>query len=1022
MRKTTLNRRLLAIALLFLLSASTFLIHHRLKEDTLFVGHNEEEKEDAAENPEARLAYEFEMLKDPATGLIPEGIHEQELAQATRLNELNRSLRTMGVNAYAFQGPENLGGRTRAVAYDRRFNGTTNRVILAGGVSGGIFKSSDNGATWTRTSPLNQLFSVTCLAQDPRPGFEDTWYYGTGEAIGNSAGAGNTALYMGNGLYKSTDNGETWTRLPSSNTTSLESFNARQDYITRVIVDPDGVVYFAAIDGIYRSADGGTSWTAVLTSGAGGINTGMVTDIVCTSTSPARLYASFSGTTNASPTNVPGVWTSATGLSGSWTKIAGATAASSPAGWNANGTYRRVVLALAPSNENTLYALYDNGAANPAIEAELYRWNQLDGSWTDLSANLPDEAGGNLSGNDPFAVQGGYNLVIAVKPDDANVVFIGGTNIYRSTDGWTTPSNYARIGGYVSNLSYGLWPNSHPDIHAIVFQPNNSNILLCGNDGGVQRTTDPLATSVSWTDISNGFRTYQYYHVALDPRIGNPKVIGGAQDNGTTRNIGGNGVNFEMVISGDGVSVGLSDVISGATYEYGGAQNGTIYRRNSTSSPGFVSNIRPAAALDAGLFVTLFRLDNDNTQYLYYASDSSLYRNTAAASATTGNWTQMTGVQTGIVDGLPNGKTRLTVLTTSRGTYDPATSSLFMGTNDGKVFRLDDPANAPAAATPVNITGAGFPAAANVSSIAVNPRNDDTVLVTFSNYGVTSVFWTGNANAASPTWHNVEGSFTLPSFRSSMITLSNGRVEYFVGTSVGLYMATIDGSNPSATNWVQEGTTSLGNAVVSSLAYRPSDGKLLVGTHGSGMWTTTLSMIPLPVSLLQFDALAEGSNVKLNWATSWEQNSLNYEVERSADGTNFQRIGTVGAAGNSSMLQRYQYLDGQPLSVGYYRLKMNDRDGQSRYSRVAIVRLTSTQQGMQVLENPVGQQIRLRFNRRYTQLQLQLFTSNGALVAERQFRNGTELSWSLPSSQRSGVYILRAIADGEVLTANLLVR
>jgi hypothetical protein len=652
-------------------------------------------------------------------------------------------LRPMGINTYSFQGPENLGGRTRSIAYDVRFDGTTNQVILAGGVSGGLFKSTDNGATWVRKSPLNQLFSVTTIAQDPRPGFQDTWYYGTGEAIGNSAGDVG-ASYMGNGVYKSTDNGETWTRLANSNTTAIETFNARQDFISKVIVDADGIVYMAALDGIYRSADGGSSWTLVLHSGCGCISTSYVTDIVCTATSPSRLYASFAGiTSGASTTNTPGVWTSTTGLSGGWTKIAGATAATTHANWDANGSYRRVVLALAPSNQNILYALYDDGDVYPNIEAELYRWDQSLSTWTDLSANLPDETGGS-SGNDPFATQTGYDLVVAVKPDDANVVFIGGTNIYRSTDGFTSTTNYTRIGGYVNANSYGLYTNSHPDIHSIVFQPGNPSIMLCGNDGGIQRTSNNLAGTVAWTDISNGYRTYQYYHVALDPRSGNNKVLGGAQDNGTTRNIGSSGVNFERVLSGDGVSVGLSDLISGNTYEYGGSQLGSITRRNSLSGLGLGTNIRPSTAVDNGLFVTLFKLDNDNTQNIYYASDSSLYRNTSASTATTGNWTQMTGVETGIVDGLPNGKTQLTALATTRGTYNPATASIFMGTNDGKLFRLDDPANAAAATAPVNITGAGFTAGAYVSSIAVNPRNDDTVLVTFSNYGVNSVFWTGN--------------------------------------------------------------------------------------------------------------------------------------------------------------------------------------------------------------------------------------------------------------------------------------
>ena len=632
----------------------------------------------------------------------------------------------------------------------------------------------------------------------------------------------------------------------------------------------------------------------------------MVTDIVCTATSiPTRFYASFAGICNAAPTNMPGVWTSTTGSSGSWTKIAGATSATNHANWNANNTYGRIVLAIPPSNENLLYAVYDNFNVYPSIEAELYKWDQTAGTWTDLSANLPDEPGGS-SGNDPFAIQGGYDLVLSVKPDDANTIFIGGTNVYRSIDGFTSTANTKRIGGYAIPTGYALYANSHSDIHSIVFEPGNPSVIICGNDGGIQRTTNDLAAAVAWTDIATNYRTYQYYYVAMDPRNGNNKVIGGAQDNGTTRNIGSTGSNFERVLSGDGVSVGLSNVIGGNTYEYGGSQLGTISRRNSISALGASTNIRPVAAVDNGLFVTLFKLDNDNTEIIYYASDSSLYRNTSASTATTNNWTSLTGVQNTIVDGAPT-KAQITALTTSFGTYNPATSSLFIGTNEGRLYRLDDPANSAAATAPVNITGGSFTPGGYISSIAVNPRNDDTVMVTFSSYGIVSVWWTGNANAASPTWSNVEGTFTLPSYRSSAIVIAGGIANYFVGTSVGLYAATINGASPATTNWLQEGAAEIGNAPVNNLAYRYGDGKLLVGTHGYGMWATTINSAVLPVTLLNFDGYLNNNESLLKWTSEEEIKLRNYEVEKSVNGNNFYRIGTVSAHGTTAGTNVYSF-------------------------------------------------------------------------------------------------------------------
>lgn len=1015
MKKFSAKPKTILLLSFFLLAAALFMVHPGKHHDSLMET-EEEGGTEAFNEIEARNAYEFNMLKNPGTGTIPDGVFEQERKQADQIRMRQRTLKQAGVNTYAFQGPNNMGGRTRSVVYDVRFNGT-NQTILAGGVSGGIFKSTDNGANWTRKSPNNQLYSVTSIAQDPRTGFQDTWYYATGEAIGNSAGA-TGALYLGNGIYKSTDNGESWTRLANSNTSSLESFNARQDLISKVIVDPNsGDIYFAAIDGIYRSQDGGTSWANVLTSG-GGANSSMVTDIVCTTTSPTRFYASFSGTNTDLPNNMPGVWTSTTGASGSWTKIAGATAATDPAGWNANGTYRRVVLAIPPSNQNLLYALYDNGLSYPSAEAKFYKWDLNANTWTNLSANLPDEPGGS-SGNDPFAVQAGYDMVIAIKPDDANAVFIGGTNIYRSTDGFATNTNYTRIGGYANPNNYSVYTNSHPDIHAIAFQPNNTAVMICGNDGGIQRTSDDLAATVAWANIAAGYRTYQYYYVALDPQSGNTKVIGGAQDNGTTRNYGGAGTDFESVIGGDGVSVGLSNPVGGIAYEYGGSQNGAIYRRDAASLPSFVTSIRPTAATDNGLFVTLFKLDNDNTEYLYYASDSSLYRNTTASTATPSDWTQMTGVQNTIVDGAAP-KTVITALTTTRGSYNPSTASLFIGTNEGRLYRLDDPVYSIATTTPVNITGAGFPAGGYISSIAVNPRNDDTLLVTFSNYGVTSVFWTGNANSASPTWQNVEGNLTLPSFRSSAIVLDRGVPQYLVGTSVGLYKTTIDGASPGTTSWLQEGPSDIGNAVVTSLAYRSSDGRLLAGTHGYGMWATNFSQVPLPVSFLGLDGRVENSIAILQWATGFEQDVTGFDIEKSVNGTDFVSIGNTKAAGNSTHREEYSYRDPALSGKAYYRIRIKEASGSSKTSNVVLLTNNVTTQQVSV-SNPFVQRIDLRLGKQASRVSLQLLSANGAVLAEQRLSNpALEIHWQLPRSLGSGTYFLRSVIDGQSFTDKLI--
>lgn len=949
---------------------------------------------------EGAMAYEFNMLKNPITGKIPEGSFENEKIQANAIAEQQLQNRVAAGTPYIFQGPENLGGRTRSLVYDVRYNGTTNQTLLSGGVSGGVYKSTDNGATWVRKSPTGEHYSCTSIAQDPRVGSQNTWYYTVGEASGNSA-SGTGAFYFGNGVYKSTDNGETWNRLVNSNTTALETFSTGADLINKVAVDPtNGNIYIACIATIRRSTDGGATWAGVLNATLG--NTGQVTDVVITTT--GILYAGFSGTNTG---GVDGVWQSTTGALGSWIRIAGPT--DIPTGWNAQGAYRRVVLAIAPSNENIVYALYANITdVDGAINGEFYKYNAGTATWTTLT--LPDEPG-SLSGNDPFTTQGGYDEVIAIKPDDANAVFIGGTNAYRSVDGGGT---WTRIGGYNSPANYALYPNSHPDIHGFAFQPGNTSIMLCHNDGGIQRTNDNLAPTVSWTQINIGYRTYQYYYVDIDPQTGSGKVIGGAQDNGTTRNIGGAGITFESVSGADGVSVGLDFPIAGVQTEFVGSQLGTIHRRVSTLPSGFRTTITPTGESNSGLFVTLFKLDPDNTTNLYYANDNLIYRTATAASVTSTTWTSMTGVGTSV--GAAND---ITAIATTRGTYAAATSSLFMGTSHNRVFRLNNPINVAAATAPVDITGAVFPAGAYVSSIAVNPRNDDTVLVTFSNYGVTSVYWTGNANEATPTWTAVEGNLTLPSYRSSAIVVTPIGVEYFVGTSAGLFNASL---LPLAPIWAQESSIGMGNAVITSLSLRTADNTLLVGTHGYGMWKTQLSFSVVPVTLTEFTGIKQGNTGLLQWTTTSEINLRNFEIEKSFDGTSFRKIATVAAGGSSSATLNYQYIDKGLSESNYYRLRSVDQDGKATLSKTVLIKDNAVAQGVVIEGNPFTANISLRlFKKAAAPGVLRLVDPAGRVVGSQQTLKGAQqLVFVLPSNLSAGTYYLRAEIDGKTYTSLMI--
>jgi hypothetical protein len=128
--------------------------------------------------------HEFNLQKNPITGEIPLEEKQKEFENANLAKQKSSSQRITS-NLYTQRGPSNLGGRTRALVIDKSDN--TSNTIIAGGVSGGVFRTTNGGESWTKVSSNDEIHNVTAIAQDPRPGFQNIWYYGTGEWRGNSA-------------------------------------------------------------------------------------------------------------------------------------------------------------------------------------------------------------------------------------------------------------------------------------------------------------------------------------------------------------------------------------------------------------------------------------------------------------------------------------------------------------------------------------------------------------------------------------------------------------------------------------------------------------------------------------------------------------------------------------------------------------------------------------------------------------------------------------------------------------------
>lgn len=794
------------------------------------------------DDPNGRVQWDILRMKDPALGRIPDGIRGKELKFAKTLpyRSAGKSLN------WTHRGPRNEGGRTRAIAVDVMDDNT----LLAGGVTGGVWRSTDNGASWTKTTDPAQIHSVSCIVQDTRPGHESTWYYGTGENYGIVSGTSFSVLMAGDGIFKSTDNGASWTHVPStiSNSPQIYVQNGTFKRVNSIVIDPnelqDDVVLAAVFDGIYRSSDGGASWTAVLGGDTTANNHSDYSELEVTS--DGVFYATFSG---QGPNS--GIWRSINGLD--WSII------SDGSGWPGNP--RRAVVGIDPSDEDVVYFFGET----PNIGTNghsLWRYEYLSGdgsgaggAWENRSANLPnDDCTGFFNFNfGPINTQSSYDMCIAVHPTDPNVLFIGGTNIYRSTDAFTTNSNTAWMGGYRCNdadpKDY-VYPEHHPDQHVMIFKHNDPSKMLSGSDGGVSESIDCLADSVEWVERNNGYITTQFYAVSIEEgQSTSEQVIGGLQDNGTWMALDDDpNNNWVQVNSDDGAYCAIPE---GYDFHLMSSQRGRLYKKELGPNGDVLAygRIDPTLGTNSYNFINQFILDPHDNNKLYWVSASRIWRNNDLDGIPlTDNYYDKISTNWELISAanLPASQ-RLSTLDISHA----LPGVLFYGTQNARLYRCDGLNGSSPVKT--EITSAEFPTGGYISCIAPNDFDGDEWIATFSNYGVRSIFHTTDGGN---TWESIsgnleqfpDGSGSGPAVFWATIYPTWGGLNdrYFVGTSTGLYSTDLlDGDN---TVWELEGPNSIGNVVINMMKVRNNDGLIVVGTHGNGVYSGFLDPAPIGIA------------------------------------------------------------------------------------------------------------------------------------------------------------------------------
>lgn len=922
------------------------------------------------------MLHEFKITKDPVLNRVPrerlvaaEAYRTQKLAAKT-----GWTLGAVPGLIWEERGPNNVAGRTRALMFDLNDAGNGYKKVWAGSVSGGLWYTNDITVTtpaWAKVNDLSENLAISCLVQNPTNTQE--MYVGTGE------GWYNIDAVRGLGIWKSTNGGATWIRLAST-------LNFK--YVNDLLVTPAGHLYAAvrsvngaAYAGIQKSTDGGATWSRVLDGTAfGSGNEGADLEL----SANGDLYASFgvfsSGGIYLSNAATNGA---ATGNAGTWANITpnSAGAITLPAGF-----WQRIKLAAAPSDNNVLYALFQGSGSSNCASIQAY--DKATNTWAVKTIPTIIDQGSNSNFT---RGQAWYNLAAAVDPANANALYIGGIDALRSDNGgsaWTQMTTWSLFGATGFNANQRI----HADHHAIVYAPGSSSRMLVGTDGGIYYTTnaDVISTSKpTFSSKNTGYNVTQYYACAMSPTLTN-YFLAGAQDNGTQRFTAAGLGSATTPVGGDGGFCHIDqndNNVQIASYVYNNyyvSTNGgaSFAARNFNNAGGFINPT-----------------DYDNTANVLYGGDApgSFLRwtdvATAGTTATTVTCAEFNGAEV----------THVAV--------SPAVANrVFFGLNNGDVVRIE---NANASNTGIIVRNA---TSGSVSCIATDPTNPDHMLVTYSNYGIISVYETTNATAATPSWTAVEGNLPDMPVRWAMFDPRNSDLA-ILATELGVWST--DNLNGAATDW-QPTNIGLANVRVDMLQYRAGDRTIAAATHGRGLFTASIPTT-LPVILTDFNGRLNGDAVDLTWYTESERNAHNFDVEKSADGTRFYKIGSVSATGNSSVRRSYVFTDRQPAAVNYYRLRMNDYGGAYKISGVISIQTSVHKQKVWVVNNPFRDAVGLGFAKAGASVRMQLLATNGTVLVDKRIASASgQVHWALPNNLPKSAYLLRVTVGGDVFTQRVV--
>ena len=650
-------------------------------------------------------------------------------------------------------------------------------IIYLGAPAGGIWKSTNNGTNWTPLTDELPQIGVSGIAVDYSD--SNTIYIATGDKD-----AGDSYCV---GVYKSTDGGLTWN--PTGTMGGSNPSRAGD-----IIIHPTNnqILWCATSNGIYKTTNAGISWTQVQ---AGDFSQG---NIRLKPGDPTKVYASSENSFFRS------VDTGST-----FTAVTVSTIA----------TTSRIIIDVTPANSNLVYALSVNTS------------NTLNGIYKSTNEGVSfSRAFGTpdiLESN-----QAWYDLALAASPTNADEIYTGCLNVWKSTTGGSTFSK-------LNSWSNPTGPSyTHADIHYLGFHGNK---LFAGTDGGIYVSEN---NGTNFTDLTAGVQISQFYKIAVAKQT-SANMVGGLQDNGGHAYSGSQWKNY---YGADGMDTAINP--TNQNQYYGFIQNGnSLYISNSAGNAISSSVSSPGGA--NGNWVTPLIANNSGELFSGFAG---LYKLTGSA------WVQQN------VDGLGTGNL-------DEIAVDPSNDDIMYVANGVKLYKSTNRG--------VNFTNVFNSVNGNITFIEVHSTDSNIV------YLVTE-------GASGKVLKSTDGGVSFTDFSTGLPFIGKNCIVHqgrntdnplYVGTALGVYYRddTMSSWSPFDTN--------LPNVSVTDLEINLEDAKLIAATYGRGVWQTNIP-VQVPANDLKFVSIQNpginiscGSSimpqveVKNNGTNSVSSVTINYLID-----------------------------------------------------------------------------------------------------------------------------------------------